>query len=115
MPQVFHTAGMARRSKDKGRRSRTEILQASTSTVPDFKLVFRPSTELRAGIVGSHADGGNPVKFPAGRYQSNVVVVEDAQSGEQMDVVWSQAEAHKAVAFIRNKRQPKVAPEQKVR
>ncbi len=119
MSQVYSYKAQGLRAKDKQPRPRSEVL-AQQGRSPDFKLVFRPWTELRAGLSGSSDRGvdpatgrivplGNPVMLPASRFQTDTVLVEDAVTGEQITVCWDQVQARKHVAALRNARQPKPA------
>lgn len=119
MAQVFHYKSMGRLAQNKTRKPTVELCSKGTA-LADFKLVYRPWTELRAGLSGSSEKGfdpttgrvvplGNPIMLHASRFQSDVVSVEDAVTGEQITVCWNQAQTRRIINQLRQSRQPKPA------
>ncbi len=117
MAQVYSYKSQGRLEKNKAARPRIELLSKGSAPA-DFKLTYRPWTELRAGLSGSSERGldlvtgkivplGNPIMLPASRFQTDTVLVEDAVTGEQITVCWNQAQARGLVEKLRQSRQPK--------
>ncbi len=113
----FHYKGQGREVKSRHAKPTVELVGPRG----DFKLTYRPIAELRQGLSGTSQMGfnpatgrteqmGNPVMYPAGRFQTDVVLVEDALSGELLDVVDDQKSAHRVCQIVLKKRQPRPAP-----
>ena len=112
MAQTFHY-------KSEGRVLKNHFKKVGSESVgTDFRLIFRPWIEYRAGLSGSSEKGvdpttgklvnlGNTIMMPASRFQLDVVVVEDAVTGLPVEVVDSQSDGHKVIKVLRYRRQPK--------
>ncbi len=110
----YHYKGQGLDLKNRGKRPSVEVFNG-------FKLTYRPVTELRGGLSGTSQMGfnpatgkvdqmGNPIMYPAGRFQTDGVVIEDMNTGEQMDVVDNQEQAHRVCRTILDKRARNAQP-----
>ncbi len=104
MRTAINWKGKARDLKNRARKPKVELVGPQGQ----FRIVYRPETALRGGFGGDVADRSSG-RYLDDRFQTDVVVVEDAVTGDRIGVVDDQQQAHALCKAALRLRQPKPA------